>query len=571
MSVLKKYWECAMLDAETVKTLLNKGESLTVEFKSDRKQISDNDIYENIVALANTQGGVLFIGIEDDGAVTGSKPRHGQLTDALKLQSAIFNNTVPHINSRITLPKIDEKPLLAIEVDLYPEICATSTGKSLHRIIGGNGKPQVVPFYPSEQRSRRVDLGLIDFSAQLVAGSTFNDFDSLEFDRLRKAIVSLRGDKSLLDLSNREIAQALRLVESHGKELVPNMAGLLLLGKEDVLQNIIPTHSVHFQVMDAQGDIRVNDAFRLPLLKITSDIESRFASRNEEREVNVGLVRLPVPDYSPLGFREAVNNALLHRDYTRLDSVYVQWQHDHILITSPGGFPPGITTENILVHEPKPKNPRLAEAARRIGLIEQTGRGVDKIFLGQLRYGRPVPDYSRSDETGVRVVLRGGKSSLEFAAFVYQQEKGEKALTLDELMVLNALHYERRLDTVTAAQLIQKNQNDARSVLESLVEKGFLEAKGEKRGRVFHFSSSLYRTLGKEKSYVRAKDVASHRHEALVLEYVDANERIERKHVIELLGLSGDQAYKLLKRMCLKKKLKAQGTPPKWVYYETYK
>jgi len=64
----------------------------------------------------------------------------------------------------------------------------------------------------------------------------------------------------------------------------------------------------------------------------------------------------------------------------------------------------------------------LAEAFRRIGLVEQTGRGIDKIFAGQLRYGRPAPDYGRTNSTAVRVVLRGGQPSLEFAAFVYEQD-----------------------------------------------------------------------------------------------------------------------------------------------------
>lgn len=94
----------------------------------------------------------------------------------------------------------------------------------------------------------------------------------------------------------------------------------------------------------------------------------------------MGLFRLPVPDYSLVGFREAVNNAVLHRDLTQMQAVYVQWQPDHLLITNPGGFPAGVTLDNLLVHEPKPRNPRLAEAFRRIGLVEQTERGVDKIL-----------------------------------------------------------------------------------------------------------------------------------------------------------------------------------------------
>ena len=142
----------------------------------------------------------------------------------------------------------------------------------------------------------------------------------------------------------------------------------------------LPTNEVHFQVLDAQGNVKVNDAVRWPLLRLIQEIEARFVVRNQENETAVGFFRVPVPDYSLEGFREAFNNAILHRDYTRLDAVYVQWHHDHILMTNPGGFPAGITVENILVHEPKPRNSRLAEAFKRIGIIEQTGRGVDKNY-----------------------------------------------------------------------------------------------------------------------------------------------------------------------------------------------
>ncbi|NTU49714.1 MAG: hypothetical protein HGA87_02255 [Desulfobulbaceae bacterium] len=547
--------------------LIAQGESLTVEFKSDRQKLSDNDIYENIVALANTEGGVLFIGIEDDGKITGAQSRHGKDTDSLKLQSAIFNNTVPHVNTRISSFLLEDKSITTIEVDVYPEVCATSSGKSLRRVIGPDGKPQVLPFFPHEHRSRRGDLGLLDFSAQPVEGSLFEDLDPLEFDRLRKVISSLHGDTNLLKLDNAEIAKALRLVETQGDKIVPNVSGLLLLGKESPLQKFLPTHAVHFQVIDAKGDVKVNDTFRFSLLRIISEIETRFEARNEEREVNIGLFRLPIPDYSLLGFREAINNALLHRDYSKLDNVYIQWHSDHILITNPGAFPPGITTANILVHEPKPRNPRLAEAFKRVGLVEQTGRGVDKIFLGQLRYGRPVPDYSRSDATGVRVVIRGGKSSLEFAAFVYKQEKENKPLTLDELLVLNAVSYERRVDSTAVTLMIQKSQADARAVLESLLEMGFIEAKGEGRGRVYHLSSTLYRAFGKKEDYIRVRGVASHKHEAMILEYVEAHSKIERKHVMDLCGISGVQASRILKKMVLNKKLQSKGSPPRWVYY----
>lgn len=556
-----------MMDLERLKQIVGSGENLDREFKSDRRKFTDKEIFEEIVALANTDGGVLLIGVEDDGTVTGAEPRHVPVTDPLKLQSAIFNNTVPNINTRVSVVLHPGGPVIVIEVDRYPEPCATTRGKSLKRAVGPDGKPQTVPFYPRGQRSRRVDLGLLDFSAQTIEGTSFQSLDSVEFDRLRQTVSRLKGDTTLLQLTDEELVKALRLVESRDGELVPNVAGLLLLGKVDVLQQTMPTHEVRFQVLDGLGNVKANEVFLAPLVVVLQELQSRFSARNEEKEIQVGMFRVPIPDYSPEGFREAVANAILHRDYSRMGSVYVQWHPDHILIANPGGFLPGITPDNILVHEPKPRNPRLAEAFRRVGLVEQTGRGVDKIYLGQVRYGRPIPDYTRSDSDGVRVVIRGGKPSLELAAFVFEQEEQGSPLTLDELIILNTLFFERRIESRVAGKLIQKGGNEGRAKLEKLVERGFVEAKGEKKGRVYHLGAGLYRRFGDGTGYVRSHGISAIKHEHMILEYIDAHGRIERKHVMELCGLSGDQAGRLLKKLVRKGLLVQKGSPPRWTYY----
>ena len=541
-----------MISYEQLVQQIAHGETLNLEFKSDRRRISDREIYEEIVAMANASGGMVLIGVEDNGTISGSQPRHGASTDPIKVQSAIFNNTVPNINTRVILIPTDTGPVIAIEVDPYPEPCATMSGTALRRVIGPDGKPQSLPFYPRDQRSRRTDLGLLDFSAQEMEELSFEDLDPLEFERLRQTVANLRGDRALLELSDQEIAKALRLVESHGKKLVPNVAGVLLLGRQETLRKSIPTHQVNFQVLDARGDVKVNDLLDGPLIKTIQEIETRFAARNEERETLVGMIRLPIPDYSQIGYREAVNNAILHRDYSRLGAVYIQWQSDHILITNPGGLPAGITPENILVHEPKPRNPRMAEAFRRIGLVEQTGRGVDKIFMGQLRYGRPAPDYSRSDSEGVRVELRGGEASLEFSAFVFEQDQAGKFLQLDDLLVLNLLFFERRIDLERTEKLIQKGESQARAVLERLHERGLIEGRGEKRGRVYILSGSLYQRLKMQAEYVRTKGLDPHEMEEKILVFAKEHGKITRTEAANLCQLNGPQAKRLLQKLTIK-------------------
>lgn len=538
-----------MMDCAYLNELIAQGESLEREFKSDRRQASDNEIYEEVVALANTQGGVLLVGVEDDGTITGANARHGSKTDPRRLQAAIFNNTVPNINVRTDVVSHPEGVVLAIEVDPCPEVCATTQGRSLRRAIGGDGKPATVPFYPREHLSRRSSLGLLDYSAQLLEEADFAALDPLEFERLRQTIVRLRGDRSLLDLPNEEMAKALRLVETRGDRLIPNVAGVLLLGREEIIREIVPTHEAHFQVLDSKEDVRVNDAFHGPLLQVLEDLEARFIARNEEREVMVGLIRLPVPDYSPEGFREAINNAFLHRDYARLGQVYVQWFHDQLQIASPGGFPEGVTVNNLLVHEPTPRNPRLAQAFKRAGLIEQTGRGVDKIYRGQVRYGRPIPDYTRSNTDGVRVVLRGGEASLEFAALVYEQDKLGASLVLDELIVLNGLFFERRIDSRAAGSLIQKGASEGLAVLERLHERGLVTAQGKTRARVYTLSAHVYRRLHMKAEYIRAQGFQPLQCEQMILDYVRTHGRITRSEAVELCNLTPYQASRLLRKM----------------------
>lgn len=377
----------------------------------------------------------------------------------------------------------------------------------------------------------------------------------------------MQGDAKLLSLEARELAKAMRLAESKGGKLVPNVAGLLLLGREEAIRRFVPTNEIAFQALDAWGDVVVNDFFHGPLLKTLEAVEQRFAARNQEQEVQVGMIRLPVPNYAPQAFREAVNNAVLHRDYTRRGAAHVQWHPDHLFITNPGGFLEGITLDNLLVHEPKPRNPRLTEAARRIGLVETTGRGIDKIYLGQLRYGRPLPDYSQSDREGVRLILRGGAASLEFAAFVYVHDRSGEPLTLDELLAVNQLQQDRRIDAVAVGAMTQRGEAYARGVLERLVERGLIEPKGEKRGRVYHLSASLYRKLGQPAGYVRAHGFDPIRQEAMVMEFVKAHGRIARRDVADLCGLTVWQARHLLRRIEGKELLVLKGQR-RGAYYE---
>ncbi|MDR3554008.1 MAG: ATP-binding protein [Syntrophobacteraceae bacterium] len=266
-----------------------------------------------------------------------------------------------------------------------------------------NGKPRAVPFYPHEFVQRISALGLADPSALPLLALTPDDLNPIERQRVREAIRRYGGDSSLLPLADEELDGALGLITTASGVRCPTLAGMLILGREATLRQLVPAHEVAFQVLEGT-DVRMNEFFRKPLLQVFEEIERLFTARVVEKEIQFGLFRVPVPNFDRRGFREAFVNALVHRDYARLGAVHVRIDDDGLTISNPGGFVEGVTLQNILVTEPRPRNPLLADIAKRIGLAERTGRGIDRIFAGLLRYGRPAPDYSRT--SGDSVVLR---------------------------------------------------------------------------------------------------------------------------------------------------------------------
>lgn len=556
------------MDWPALQSLIAGHETLALEFKGEqRRTLNDRDLVEAVVCLANAEGGFLLVGVEDDGTVTGARPRHGDATEPARLQALIRSRTVPGIEVSVEIVPVPAGEVLCLSVPRPAAVVATSDGVCLRRIVGSHG-PECIPYYPHQHAGRGTALGAEDFSAQLCREAGWRALDPLQFERARQLVAALRGDAALLELDDREMAKALRVVETADGELVPNMAGLLLFGRQGEIERHLPTHEAAFQVLTADADVRVNEFFCLPLLELAEAMQARFDARTQEREVQVGLIRVPVPDYARGAFREALLNALFHRDYRRLGTVYVQWHPDRLELASPGGFPEGVTPANLLVHEPLPRNARLYAAAKRIGLVEQTGRGVDKVYLGQLRYGRPAPDYSRSDATGVRLTLRGGAESLDFAAFVFERERQQGPMTVDQMIVLNRLFHERRVTTEQVATEIQRSQNDARALLERLVEEGLVEARGENRGRVYHLAARVYDAVGQPEAYVRTHGIDPIRQEAAVLQFVEAHRRIKRENVVALCGVTERQATQLLVRLVREGKLVRRGVK-RWSYYET--
>lgn len=526
--------------------MLPKKETLTIEFKSDRNKLQNSDIFDAVVAFANTEGGDLFLGIEDSGEVTGVHKDHKNHTT---LAAFIANNTLPPVSVRAEIIE-DIHPVLKISVPKsYNGIVATISGKVLRRRIKADGTPENVPMYPAEFASRLSELRMIDYSAMPVLECSIDDFDPLEIEHLRNVILSYNGERSLLDLSDEDLFKALGLVRDFNGQLVPTITGLLLIGRIDALKCHIPTHTSSFQVLSGT-DVKVNDDMCLPLLSTIDKINTYMDAWNPEQEIEMGLFRISVPDFNKRAFREALVNAFSHRDYSKMGRVRIAINDDGLTIANPGGFIEGVSIKNLLTAEPHGRNPQLADALKRIGLAEKTGRGIDRIYEGSLLYGNPLPDYSNSTPVTVSLFIPRSKPDPQIAKLVSsEQNRLGRPLSLNTLLVLNVLKDMPRSNLTDLAEAVNLSEIATKAILDTSIECGIVDIYGSGRNRTYILSPKVYSTKSKRIGYVRQVDIDETRYPELIINLAKTNEFISRADVVQLLHVDNNKAYRLLKSL----------------------
>ena len=526
--------------------MLPKKETLTIEFKSDRNKLKNSDIFDAVVAFANTEGGDLYLGIEDSGEVTGVHKEHNNHTT---LAAFIANNTLPPVSVRAEIIE-DIHPVLKISVPKsYNGIVATISGKVLRRRIKADGTPENVPMYPAEFASRLSELRMIDYSAMPVLECSIDDFDPLEIEHLRNVILSYNGERSLLDLSDEDLFKALGLVRDFNGQLVPTITGLLLIGRIDALKCHIPTHTSSFQVLSGT-DVKVNEDMCLPLLSTIDKINTYMDAWNPEQEIEMGLFRISVPDFNKRAFREALVNAFSHRDYSKMGRVRIAINDDGITIANPGGFIEGVSIKNLLTAEPHGRNPQLADALKRIGLAEKTGRGIDRIYEGSLLYGNPLPDYSNSTPVTVSLFIPRSKPDPQIAKLVSsEQNRLGRPLSLNTLLVLNVLKDMPRSNLTDLAESVNLSEIATKAILDNSIECGIVDIYGSGRNRTYILSPKVYSTKSKRIGYVRQVDIDETRYPELIINLAKTNEFISRADVVQLLHVDNNKAYRLLKSL----------------------
>ena len=226
--------------------LIRQGENLTVEFKSDRKGLPDRDLVAAVMALANTEGGVLLLGVEDDGTITGLHPNHENITG---LSALIAGRTNPPLSVRVERIDLGEQKIARIEVPKSRQLVSTSDGLLQRRRLMADGTPEAVPFYPHEFIQRQSSMGLVDPSSMPITEMSAHQLDPLQRLRIRNAVKKYGGDQSLIPLADDELDGALGLTVEEDGRRCPTLAGLLLLGTEELLRRYLPAFRFYAERM----------------------------------------------------------------------------------------------------------------------------------------------------------------------------------------------------------------------------------------------------------------------------------------------------------------------------------
>lgn len=462
-------------------------ESETLEFKSwdsaasfpERKR-RIRRIRESVVAMANARGGVIVLGVADRkrtrrDAIHGVGDLAGD-----RLRRDIYDGTEPHILVDLEEWNPPEGRLLVLRVPRGLPPHTTTDGVAKIR-IGKESKPLT----GSGLRTLLTGHAGHDPSAQALAEAKWTDLDPAEILRLREVLRS-NDRHGLAGLSDARLVEALGL----GSDEVLTLAAVLLLGRPGALARFAPSHELIFlrRVDATRYDARQD--LRTPLLQAIERASELVRNHSGLTTVPVGGLRdLEVPDVSPWVAREAILNALTHRDYFPNASVMVSLYPDRLEISSPGGFPGTGTAENVIRHAPVRRNDLLAGVFRDLGLVDRAGRGVKRIFAESLRAGKRCPYFGRN-ATEVRLSIPT-RTDPSFVQFVDSERQRDHGFHLDDLLVFDALRDVDEIDRWAAARALQATEEHAARHLATLRRRGYLTPRGRGRGTNYRLSEQV--------------------------------------------------------------------------------
>ena len=425
--------------------------------KDDPLEAGAKDLAEASACLANAQGGVVVVGVAD---FPGGEEAFVGLPDGLdldRLRHRIWELTSPHLVVSAEEHRHLGHALVVISVqagfDLY-----RVNGKLRERIAD-----KCVPMTPEHEGRVRDERRSYDWSSEptaLTAGSV----SPLAVEEAKRYLRQAGDEMSRrrAGLSTEDLLRECGLLTSDGRLL---RAGALLFTNDATASN--PALQYLRKRTPGGSLTRPPDVHHPPLLIALGECLRDIDAINETTPVTLSSgVQQHLETIPSVAVREAVVNAIAHRDYRAPDQVVVEHSASQLVVTSPGDLVFGVTEQNLLTHTSKPRNAALAEALRALRLAERAGTGVDAMVRSMVHAGHEPPAFA-SGGGSVRVVLEGGAPVTRVAALMAGLPD-EVWDDTDAALVVHHLRTHATVDSATIAPTLQKTPAEADEVLRRL-------------------------------------------------------------------------------------------------------
>ncbi|MCP4591288.1 MAG: hypothetical protein GY842_11110 [bacterium] len=372
-----------------IRELLEQGESATVEFKTS---LADNKkIVETIAAMATVGGGLVLVGVRDDGRVLGLRLGEG---DQERLVQRVLAHTDPKVYVDLELIDIDSRPVLCIRVPPGdgPHL---ASGRAYYR-----SGPATVAMSRDEYERRLLDRlrESSGFERRIDDGLRLTEIDESE---VRRFAESARQRGPLPTGGSQDELELLRRLHLVRGDLT-TVGGVLLFGRYP--QGPFPQSTIRAKaVRGASVDAVAIEGSLFQQIDRAAD----FVARNLRiRPVLTELVRQDLPELPLSAVREVIANAVAHRDYRSTAPIQLRLDDRGLSVWNPGHFPPPITPALLRQDHPSvPTNPLVARVLYLAGYIEQWGTGTQRVIQAMRDQGNPEPLFEEAKESGIRVIL----------------------------------------------------------------------------------------------------------------------------------------------------------------------
>lgn len=479
---------------------LNKPEGLNLEFKKAENSFSaSKDLPDYCAALANEGGGKLILGVTDDRQITGTKAFDGTV-DGLPHQ------LLQSIGIRVDIEElfIDSKRVIIFHVPKRP----------IATIIASNGNYR----YPMRVGSSLVEMTQekikeihsetdVDFSTQIVPRMTINDVDDEAVDIFKNLWAKKQSNQEYSGFTTEKVLRSIGILTDKGI----NYAGLILFGKSERIAELLPGDEIIFewrQEKKVMHDFRKE--WRAPIFSIFDEIWDTINARNSRFPFQQGFVQREMFAFNEKTIREAVLNAVAHRDYNiQSQSIFIKASPDEFLIQSPGGFFEGVTPENIL-DKSVWRNRLIAEVLQMAGLVERAGQGMDTIFGNTIREGKGLPDFSGSDKYVVSLHIPAKVKDEQFILFLEKiTNENQTPLSSEEVYELENIRENRKVKNIGAK--------------DKFLEMGIIEKIGKTSGVSYMLSHKYYARGGKSGIHTRIAGLSRDEKKELIFKHIQKN------------------------------------------------